>query len=87
MHLPIPPAGEFALCRCFLKPSEYPLRSVQSRAAAMALLERRFAGRKRIDVVNSVPRSVVIQESASALGLRSLMGAVPVQHPPSRDDV
>ena len=39
-----------------LRPGEYPLGSAQSRAAARALLERRFAGRRRIDVVSSVPR-------------------------------
>ena len=39
-----------------LKPGEYPLGSPQSRAAARALLERRFAGRRRIDVVSSIPR-------------------------------
>ena len=39
-----------------LKPGEYPLGSAQSRAAARALLERRFAGLRRIDVVSSVPR-------------------------------
>jgi hypothetical protein len=38
------------------KPAEYPLGSPQSRAAARALLERRFAGRRRIDVVSSIPR-------------------------------
>jgi len=35
---------------------QYVLGSPQSRAAARALLERRFAGRKRIDVVSSIPR-------------------------------
>jgi hypothetical protein len=39
-----------------LKPGEYPFGSPQSRATARALLERRFAGRRRIDVVSSVPR-------------------------------
>ena len=39
-----------------MKPSKYPLGSTQSRAAARALLERRFAGRRRIDLVSSVPR-------------------------------
>ena len=34
-----------------LKPGDYPLGSAQSRAAARANLERRFAGRKRLDVV------------------------------------
>lgn len=29
----------------------------KSRAAARALLERRFAGRKRLDVVSSIPRT------------------------------
>ena len=33
------------------QPGSYPLRSPQSRAAARALLERRFAGRKRLDIV------------------------------------
>jgi hypothetical protein len=40
----------------FMKPSDYPLHSVPSRAAARALLERRLAGLRRIDVVSSVPR-------------------------------
>src|SRR5277367_189975 len=39
-----------------MKPSDYPLGSTQSRAAARASLERRFAGRRRIDVVSCVPR-------------------------------
>jgi hypothetical protein len=39
-----------------LKPGEYPLGSAQSRAAARALLERRFAGRNRLDIVSSIPR-------------------------------
>jgi hypothetical protein len=41
-----------------VKPGDYPLRSCQSRAAPRSLLERRFAGRKRLDVVltSSVPR-------------------------------
>ena len=33
-----------------------PLGSAQSRAAARALLERRFAGRNRLDIVSSIPR-------------------------------
>ena len=39
-----------------VKPGEYPLGSPQSRATARALLERRFAGRRRIDVITSIPR-------------------------------
>ncbi len=39
-----------------MNPSDYPLCSTQSRAAARALLERRFATRKRIDVISSIPR-------------------------------
>lgn len=34
-----------------LKPADYPLGSAKSRAAARANLERRFAGRKKLDVV------------------------------------
>lgn len=39
-----------------MKPSDYPLCSTQSRAAARALLEHRSEGRRRIDVVSSIPR-------------------------------
>lgn len=39
-----------------MKPGEFAVGSGQSRAAARALLERRRAGRKRIDVVSSIPR-------------------------------
>jgi hypothetical protein len=39
-----------------LKPGEYLLGSAQSRAAARALLERRLAGRNRLDIVSTVPR-------------------------------
>ena len=38
------------------RPGRYPLGSALSRAAARALLERRFVERKRIDVVSSIPR-------------------------------
>jgi hypothetical protein len=34
----------------------FPLGSIQSRAAARALLEHQFAGRRRIDIVCSIPR-------------------------------
>ncbi len=39
-----------------MKPGDFALGSSQSRAAARALLERRFAARKRIDIVCSIPR-------------------------------
>jgi hypothetical protein len=39
-----------------MRPSEYPLGSIQSRAAARGLLEHRFASRRRIDIVSSIPR-------------------------------
>jgi hypothetical protein len=39
-----------------LRLGDYELGSLQSRATARALLERRFAGRRRIDVVSSIPR-------------------------------
>jgi hypothetical protein len=39
-----------------MKPSDYPLFSTQSRAAARALLKRRSVGWRRIDVVSSIPR-------------------------------
>jgi hypothetical protein len=35
---------------------DLPLGSAQSRAAARALLERRLAGRNRLDIVSSIPR-------------------------------
>lgn len=39
-----------------LRPGDYSLGSPQSRATARALLEARFAVRRRIDAVSSVPR-------------------------------
>ena len=39
-----------------LRLGDYELGSPQSRATARALLERRFAGRRRIDIVSSIPR-------------------------------
>jgi hypothetical protein len=39
-----------------MKPGDFALGSSQSRAVARALLERRLAGRRRIDVVSSIPR-------------------------------
>ncbi len=39
-----------------MKPSDFALGSPESRAAARAALERRRAGRKRIDIVSSIPR-------------------------------
>jgi hypothetical protein len=39
-----------------MKPGDFALGSSQSRAAARALLERRFAARKRIDVYSTIPR-------------------------------
>jgi hypothetical protein len=48
---PIPPAGTFALCGVFMKSSEYPLRSQQSRAAARALLERRFISPEKLTLI------------------------------------
>jgi hypothetical protein len=39
-----------------MKPSDYPLGSAESRAAARSLLERRFAARKRIEDICSIPR-------------------------------
>ncbi len=39
-----------------MPPGDYQLRSAQSRAAARSLLERRFAARKRIDIICSIPR-------------------------------
>lgn len=39
-----------------MKPGDFALGSSQSRAAARALLERRFAARKRLDIVSSIPR-------------------------------
>jgi hypothetical protein len=39
-----------------LKPGEYPLGSAQSRAAARTLLERRRVGRRRIEIISSIPR-------------------------------
>ena len=38
------------------EPGDYALGSPQSRAAARAILERRFAGRRQIDLVSTVPR-------------------------------
>jgi hypothetical protein len=37
-------------------PGRYPIGSPESRAAARAALERRYAQRRRIDVVSSIPR-------------------------------
>ena len=37
-------------------PGKHPLGSPQSRAAARALLERRFTSRERIDIVSTIPR-------------------------------
>src|SRR5665213_1007682 len=41
-----------------IRPSDYPLGSRQSRAAARAILARRLAGRKRTEliIISSVPR-------------------------------
>jgi hypothetical protein len=39
-----------------MKPGDFALGSRQSRAAARALLECRFAARKRIEVIYSIPR-------------------------------
>jgi hypothetical protein len=39
-----------------MKPGDFALGSNLSRAAARAVLESRFAARKRIDVVSSIPR-------------------------------
>jgi hypothetical protein len=40
----------------FMKPGDFALGSGKSRAAARTLLERRFAERRRLDVVSSVLR-------------------------------
>jgi hypothetical protein len=40
----------------WLRPGGFPLGSAQSRAAARAALESRYAARKRIDVICSIPR-------------------------------
>jgi hypothetical protein len=37
-------------------PGCFPVGSAQARAAARALLERRLAGRNRLDIVSSIPR-------------------------------
>jgi hypothetical protein len=39
-----------------MRPGDFALGSSRSRAAARALLARRFDARKRIDVVSSIPR-------------------------------
>jgi hypothetical protein len=39
-----------------MKPGDFALGSGQSRAAARAMLERRFASRKRMEIIYSIPR-------------------------------
>jgi len=39
-----------------MRPGDFALGSSQSRAVARALLARRFAARKRIEIVSSIPR-------------------------------
>jgi len=39
-----------------MKPGDFSLGSSQSRAAARALLARRFAARKRVEIICSIPR-------------------------------
>jgi hypothetical protein len=57
MHLPN--ASGWHLCilpvLC-MKPGDFALGSSQSRAAARALLACRFAARKRMEIVSSIPR-------------------------------
>ena len=38
------------------KPGDYPVGSPKSRAAARTLLEAQRAGRRRVDIVSSIPR-------------------------------
>ena len=44
------------------RPGDYAVGSPQSRAAARALLERRFAARKRLEIVCSIPRPGAVGE-------------------------
>jgi RecB family exonuclease len=50
------PQGRLDATGAGLRLGDYALGSPQSRAAARALLERRFAERRRIDIVCSIPR-------------------------------
>lgn len=43
-------------------PGDYAVGSPQSRAAARALVERRFAARKRLEIVCSIPRPGAVGE-------------------------
>jgi hypothetical protein len=57
MHLPRPGGWHSRGVQVlFLKPGDFALGSGMSRAAARAALERRFAVRRRIDIVSSIPR-------------------------------
>jgi len=52
---PFTKVGTFALRRCFYEAGDFALGYHQSRAAARAFLERRFAARKRISLIFSIP--------------------------------
>lgn len=57
MHLPCPPGWHLLLLPVlYMKPGDFALGSSQSRAAARALLERRFEARKRTSIIISIPR-------------------------------
>jgi hypothetical protein len=57
MHLPCHGGWHIRVLQVFpVKPGDFALGSSQSRAAARALLARRFAARKRIDVLSTIPR-------------------------------
>jgi hypothetical protein len=57
MHLPRAGGWHVRTVQVFpLKPGDFALGSSQSRAAARAVLDRRNAARRRIDVVSSIPR-------------------------------
>lgn len=57
MYVSALPGWHYCLLQVLpVKPGDFALGSGQSRAAARDLLERRFAARKRIEIVSTIPR-------------------------------